>query len=354
MRKIFLISLICLISHSAMSQDNYSLQKRFQIRSGHVEYKIKGSSNGTKSIWFDDYGQKYYEEINTNDTHSLSLFDGSYYYTIDLGTKEGTKMYKDAIPDFSVLGSGLNDNEMEELGEGLLNAFGGKVEKKKETVLGRSCDVTQVMGAKVHNYNGVVLRSYAKVFSIEEVEEAVTFEENIRVPASRFSPPSGINYSVVDPEDYQGTDEYEEYEEDEEEQGLFYPDGFSFETYKAESERIRRALGYTFAMHDASGGQYSSMWTKGMGEMIAVSAFSLRNHTNWEKDYESEGLEIFTSKGNKMAYLSTEQIDEETGKAVAGSALFIELKRKDAFIQIFCAPQKSKSELIDIFNQFNL
>ena len=46
--------------------------------------------------------------------------------------------------------------------------------------------------------------------------------------------------------------------------------------------------------------------------------------------------------------------EKGTQKKNVGSALFIELKRKDAFIQIFCAPQKSKSELIDIFNQFNL
>ncbi|HNY24135.1 MAG TPA: hypothetical protein PKM89_05145 [Bacteroidales bacterium] len=201
MRKIFLISLICLISHSAMSQDNYSLQKRFQIKSGHVEYKLKGSTSGTKSVWFDDYGQKYYEELNTNDTHSLSIFDGDYYYTIDLRTKEGTKMHKDAIPDFSTLASAMDEDEIKELGEDIKNAFGATVEEKKETFLGRSCDVTQAMGAKVHSYKGVILRSYAKIFSMEELEEAVTFEENIRIPASRFTPPSGIIFSELSPED---------------------------------------------------------------------------------------------------------------------------------------------------------
>lgn len=201
MKRLIILTFICLISNTAISQDNYSLQKRFQIKSGHVEYKLKGSSNGTKSIWFDDYGQKYYEEINTNDTHSLSIFDGSYYYTIDLGTKEGTKMYKDAVPDFSALASAMDEDEIKELGENIKNAFGATVEEKKETFLGRSCDVTQAMGAKVHSYKGVILRSYAKIFSIEELEEAVTFEENIRIPASRFTPPSGVIFSELSPED---------------------------------------------------------------------------------------------------------------------------------------------------------
>ena len=57
------------------------------------------------------------------------------------------------------------------------------------------------MGAKVHSYKGVILRSYAKIFSMEELEEAVTFEENIRIPASRFTPPSGIIFSELSPED---------------------------------------------------------------------------------------------------------------------------------------------------------
>jgi hypothetical protein len=201
MKGLIILTFICLISNTAISQDNYSLQKRFQIKSGHVEYKLKGSSNGTKSIWFDDFGQKYYEETNTNDTHSLSIFDGSYYYTIDLGTKEGTKMYKDAVPDFSALASAMDEDEIKELGEDIKNAFGATVEEKKETFLGRSCDVTQAMGAKVHSYKGVILRSYAKIFSMEELEEAVTFEENIRIPASRFTPPSGIIFSELSPED---------------------------------------------------------------------------------------------------------------------------------------------------------
>ena len=36
---------------------------------------------------------------------------------------------------------------------------------------------------------------------MEELEEAVTFEENIRIPASRFTPPSGIIFSELSPED---------------------------------------------------------------------------------------------------------------------------------------------------------
>ncbi len=344
-----------------LAQPTYNYQKRFQVKSGHVEYKLSGMVVGTKSIWWDDFGKKYREEANTNETvktlrgsevvknHSLSISDGTYYYNVNMATMQGTKLHKNAVPDFSILGSGLNDNEMEQLGEGLLKGFGGKVDKKSESVLGRTCDVTKMMGATVHVYKGVALRSYVKIMSRENREEAVLFEENISFPASRFVPPADAVIEDVSAE-VSGNENFNE--EIEEEQGLMFPSKITFETFRDESERVRRKLGYTIAMHNASGGEYSAMWMKDKQNTAGILVNSLQNYTNWREDFADDGIEYFTYNGNRMAFRQESIYDEESGTSSAASMLLVELKAKDAFIRVIVTPKKTKEQLIDIFNQF--
>lgn len=362
MKQLTLLLGILLINISLVAQSTYNYQKRFQVKSGHVEYKLSGMVTGTKSLWWDDYGEKFREETNSEETvktkkrteivenHSLSIFDGQYYYNINMATMQGTKLHKDAVPDFSIFGSGLNDGEMEQLGQGLLKAFGGKVEKKSETVLGRTCDVTKMMGATVCVYQGVTLRSNAKVKSVENWEEAVSFEENIRIPVVKFSPPAEAVLEDIST-DVSGNENYNE--ELEEEEGLVFPSGIDFETFRNESERVRRALGYTFAIHDASGGEYSAMWTKDQKNTIGVLVNSLQNYANWREDFADDGIEYFTSNGIRMAFRDDTMYDEESGTSTQASMLMVELKSKDAFIRITAAPQKTKDQLIEIFNRFN-
>lgn len=52
-----------------------------------------------------------------------------------------------------------------------------------------------------------------------------------------------------------------------------------------------------------------------------------------------------------MAFREDNIYDEESGTSTPASILFIELKSKDAFIRI-TTPNKTKEELIRIFNQF--
>lgn len=361
MKKLSLLVVFCGWATLAVAQPTYNYQKRFQVKSGHVEYKLSGMITGTKSLWWDDFGEKYREESNTNETvktlrgsevvknHSLSIFDGTYFYNVNMATMQGTKLHKNAVPDFSLLGSGLNDSEMEQLGEGLLKGLGGKVDIKSETVLGRTCDVTQLMGATVHVYKGVPLRSYVKIKSHENREEAKLFEENITIPASQFQPLANAVIEDVSA-DVRGNEHFNQ--ELEEEQGLLYPSGISFEKFRDESERVRRKFGYTFALHDASGGEYSAMWMKDKQNTAWILANSLQNYANWREDFADDGIEYFTRNGNRMAFRSDAMYDEETETSTPVSLLLVELKSKDAFIRITASPEKTKEQLIDIFNQF--
>ncbi|MDD3944988.1 MAG: hypothetical protein PHS38_09770 [Bacteroidales bacterium] len=362
-KRLLLAMLLSCWTIMALAQPSYDYQKRFQVISGHVEYQLSGMTNGTKSLWWDDYGERYREETNSSETvkvgrrtevvknHSLSIFDGTYYYNVNMETMEGTKLHKNAVPDFSLLGSGLNDSEMEQLGEGLLKALGGKVDKKNESVLGRTCDVTQLMGATVHVYKGVTLRSVVKIKSYENREEAVKFEENVSVSSSKFMPPDHAILEDVSA-DVSGNEDY--YEELEEEQGLLFPSGITFETFRGESERVRRKLGYTFALHDASGGEYSAMWIKEPKNTVWILVNSLENYANWREDFADDGIEYFTRDSNRMAFREDSVYDEESGVYTLATVLLVELKPKSAFIRITATPQKTKEQLIDIFNQFTM
>ncbi len=361
MKNLTLLILTVCFATIATAQPTSEYQKRYQVKSGHVEYKLTGTQVGTKSLWWDDFGEKYRQETNSTmivktsrgteevKDHSLSIADGTYYYNIDLTTNEGTKMHKDAVPDFSILGSGLNDSEMEQLGEGMMNALGGTVNKKSEKVLGRTCDVGQAMGTTVHIYKGVTLRSHSKIKSVENIEEAISFEENISVPTSKFAPPAKVALEDVSNQ----VSAYEGFiDELVEEQGLLFPSGISFEKFRDESERVRRKLGYTFAMHDASGGEYSAIWMKDKQNTAWVVANSLRNYANWREDFADDGIEYFTHNGRSMAFLSDTIYDEETGIKNIVNILLVELKDKDAFIRITPTPKKSKQQLLEIFDQF--
>lgn len=359
MKNISLLIVFCVLATLSAAQPTYNYQKRFQVKSGYVEYKLSGMIVGTKSLWWNDFGEKYREETNSSEmvkvgkrteiveNHSLSIFDGNYYYNVNMATMEGTKLHKNAVPDFSLLGSGLNDSEMEQLGMGLLKGLGGKVEKKSEIVLGRSCDVTNLMGATVHAYKGVTLRSVAKIKSYENYEEAVSFEENISIPASKFTPPANATLNDVSA-DVSGDENF--YQEMEEEQGLLFPSGITFETFRNKSEQVRRMLGYTFALHDASGGEYSSMWTKESKNTVWVLVNSLQNYAGWREDFADDGIEYFTLNGNRMAFRQDSFYDEESGTSTPASLLLVELKSRDAFIRITATPQKTQESLVEIFN----
>ena len=78
---------------------------------------------------------------------------------------------------------------------------------------------------------------------------------------------------------------------------------------------------------------------------------SLQNYANWREDFADDGMAYFSDNGNRMAFREDNIYDEESGTSTPASILFIELKSKDAFIRI-TTPNKTKEELIRIFNQF--
>jgi hypothetical protein len=202
MKKIVL-SLVCIFSVGILfAQEDID---RYIVKSGYIEYELTGSTKGTKKIWWDDYGNKEREEIKSvsevkmfgmvqkEEVHSIQISDGNKYWDINLldGTGvKGNNPYYDASIDYT---EDMTDAEKKKFEDDMLNAFGGQ-RLEPENFLGHKCEVIEVMGAKSWIYKTLALKSTANLMGIEVNEVAVKFDENISIPASKFEPPSDIEF----------------------------------------------------------------------------------------------------------------------------------------------------------------
>lgn len=194
-----LILLIFCINTQAQKDINHYL-----VKSGYVEYELTGSIKGVKKIWWDDYGDKEREEIQSisevkifgmvqkEEVHSIHISNGNKYWDINLldGTGvTGDDSYYDAV-DFS---EDMTDAEKKKFEDDLLNALGGQ-RLDPENFLGYKCEVIEVMGAKSWLYKGIALKSKANLMGIEVNEVAKKFKKNNVIPASKFEPPKDIKF----------------------------------------------------------------------------------------------------------------------------------------------------------------
>ncbi len=371
------IILLVLFTFSAYAQDISEPGRRFEIKSGHIEYELTGNATGTRTIWFDNYGALYYEQNRTEEhhrtlrgtekveNHTLEIFDGTWYYHIDMLAGEGTKMHKRYRPDAYMFGDS-DDESLQALGQELLNAFGGKVEKDSETVLGRSCDVTTLAGTTVWQYKGLTLKSHARLLGIENKAEAISFRENITVPSSLFQPPANVIINEVtdlfDDEDYYGYDDFDYYDDDEFDDDFLineYPTRMDFEEFKEATGRAASSLGFdSFRMWDDSYGEYSALYVKENGDLLTFSAVSLQANAGWREEinaYRQEenitNFELFRHGRYDMFYGESSEIDEETGALIRVSILFAAVRDKDALLTIVKLPTTSKRDMIDTFTK---
>lgn len=181
---------------------------RVAVKSGHITYELTGSTKGTKTIWWDNYGDKSYEEIkstseikmfgmvNKEEVHTVTIMIGDKFWSanlLDHTGQKGTMPYYDAAQEIA---EDMSDAEAKQLEQQLMDALGGE-KLGPEIFLNRTCEVMKIMGAKAWVYKGMLLRTEAKIMGIEANEIATVFKENISVPASKFKPLSTINYEEV-------------------------------------------------------------------------------------------------------------------------------------------------------------
>jgi hypothetical protein len=210
MKKTILSVMAIVFAMLGFAQEDYMNMKQFDVKSGKIEYKIEGKTKGTKTLWFDDYGRYQYEHTvtttkmfgMTSKTESLKIRDKEWMYDINLVDKTGTKMdINQANQMLNGVTDATTDDQLVKFGEDIQKDMDIK-DGGTESILGRSCKVTTSgkINSKTWEYKRIFLKTYADLGGVlgSSNEEAIAFDENITIPASKFTVPSGIEIQVVD------------------------------------------------------------------------------------------------------------------------------------------------------------
>jgi len=212
MRKTVKISIVIMLGSSILFAGS-DMMKRYDVKSGKIEYSIKESGNimgmvkikgvGKKRLIFDDYGTKDLTEENkvkkettggqakVEKTHTLMYMNNGIMYRVDFKKKTIVRMKNPAMAVNAMMGGGKN---MKQTGEAMMKSMGGK-KTGTGKVLGYTCDVWSLMGVKQCIYKGIPLRIESNIMGLKSVQVATKADFNIALTDDDFKLPE---YSMVD------------------------------------------------------------------------------------------------------------------------------------------------------------
>jgi len=244
MKKIFLLAVLLVLLQFSCSNtkpqevsqevagvtlQNQNTLKRYTVKSGIVKYKtttngkvfgssIKGS--GTELLYFKNWGaielleeestktthSKIFgkEKTETTNTHNMSKLDNGKSYHVDF---DNATVYLRRDPAMEFMKQ--TDTDAGNAGKQMLESMGGKM-TGKESFLGYTCEVWDVMGAKQWIYQGVTLKIETSIMGITTVKEATSAKFNISVADSYFQLPE---FPVVKEASYLDDADYAEEQE---------------------------------------------------------------------------------------------------------------------------------------------
>ena len=327
--------------------------KRYAVKSGKIEYKLTGNTTGTRTIYFSDYGNKYYEHeqsetvtkmfgiTDRTETDKITIIKDGHFWTID---NIENKNYEGDVP-FSRLSEEMVGNmteaEQEKMADDILKSFGGE-RLGTEKVLGYTCEKMSVFGSLIWFYKGVSLKSEVELMGITANEEAISFEENATIPSSRYTPPSGIDFTNVEQQQNamfpdMDMDMYEE--DDDIEEYPTIPVTYPFEDFQEEMNSFNPE-GYVRTMVVNQDGQHVALFINGLTNVVSVMATAEENMEDSEEFGAFDSFETFTHKGKTMHYGDLSNDDRE------GKALVVPYKEHDMFIIIMTVPGKDKNTLL--------
>ncbi len=212
MKKILKISLVLTVG-IGLSQLHANSMKRYDIKSGKIEYALSEDGNimgvakvksvGKKRVIFDNYGIKNLEEevkvkkettmgkTTTNKRHTLRYMNNAIIYNVDFKQKRIERMRNEGAAMAAMFGGGSN---LKESGEAMMKGMGGK-KLGTDKVLGYTCDVWELMGSKQCIYKGVPLRVVTNIMGMKSTEVATKAEFDIALNKDDFKLP---DYPVYD------------------------------------------------------------------------------------------------------------------------------------------------------------
>lgn len=321
----------------------------YTVKSGKVEYELSGNISGNKTMWFDDFGRKKRIELNKTTTvkifgiesvtteKTMTIFDGEYIYSIDYQDNSG---YKQPMPELANMANieEMNEAEKQAFYDQTLADLGGK-KLGKEKFLGRDCDVISLMGSKSWIYQGVTLKNETSLLGITNNETAIDFQENIKISADKFVPPTDIDWveNQVNQEIfYDGA-----YEEDE-----VYDDDFNNSkpgmSFDAFSKAVKSASidGYNLANVENEIYEYKAIYMQSMFNSILVGA-SYIEPGMLEKSEDINKESKFSYKGKDAYYTTTPE---------GISVMYVIYPKYKTLISVLKMKDASKEDLIKILD----
>jgi ribosome biogenesis SPOUT family RNA methylase Rps3 len=171
-----------------------------------IQYKNEVKASGAKSSaiitqYIDMKNDKMsietesYTELNNSkiSEKSLAIYDKEWTYIINLKDKTGVKMKEDQAEDDPMDMIKSDDNITFRQ---MIEKEGGKI-IGNEQFLGKDCIVVEMKQegqiSKMFYYKGIPLKIESPAYTME----AIKFEENITIPVSKFTIPTGITLSEV-------------------------------------------------------------------------------------------------------------------------------------------------------------
>lgn len=206
MTQLIKISMVAVMG-SSMLLASADMMKKYDVKSGKIEYEIKGSGDimgmvkiktiGKKRVIFDNYGVKDLTEeskvtkettggqTKVNKEHSIKYMNGGIVYSVDFDKKVIIRMENPAMAMGALFGGGKN---IKQTGESMMKSMGGK-KTGTDKVLGYSCDVWDLMGVKQCIHKGIPLRIESNVMGMKSVEIATKAEFDISLSKDDFKLP---------------------------------------------------------------------------------------------------------------------------------------------------------------------
>ncbi len=169
--------------------------KQYTLKSGIIEYKHSGDVTGTETVYFDEYGAKVASYLNTVRNGEkkkgwvITLGETQYMFDPE-ESSEGMKMKNPIITFFE------NCEDIKKCSEDMLIKMGYKKEGTR-LFLNKTCDVWKSKNGEMLVYKGVMLRNQMNMMGYKSLQEAVSFDEGVVVPASKFEIPKNIVFKEM-------------------------------------------------------------------------------------------------------------------------------------------------------------
>lgn len=345
MKKILII-LVAVFSVTALQAQE---AKKYVVKSGYIKLELSGNTEGTKEIWWDDYGAKTRElEKSTTTTkmfgiknveekHMLTILDKGTYWTVNYIEEEGYTGKVQGYDDAQEIANSMSEADREAYTNNLLESMGGR-NLGTENVNGYNCEVFTVMGAKSWVYKGITIKSEAKIMGIESNEIFTLFKPGMAVPSSKFVAPTDVQYEDLTAKQqgfFQGLNEMQTYDELNEDEEETVPVKYPYEKFKKVIAGFSHT-GYSNMGVNSVEGIHAASFVKGSSSSITIIAQSRKNADEGDHD----GFETFTHKGQRCYF---GKVEEENG-----TALIVEYPNYDMYIVIATIPGTGKSDLLTI------